>query len=170
MGRLDSVFDGLRERTEALGYKYVGAELVTESDMKILRVYADREGGLDLSGSETVARELNEFLDAHEALLPARYFLEVSSPGLERPLFTLDDYRGFTGKEILIKLKGQKKAAGVIENVSDDGSVIIAKAGGEKQSIPFQEIRKGNLVYSPEVGEKKTFKKIQKKDKSKKKK
>lgn len=162
MGRLDSLFEGLRQRTEALGYKYIGAELVTESDVKILRVYADKDDGLDLDGSETIARELNEFLDAHEASLPPRYFLEVSSPGLERPLFTPEDYREFCGTEVIMKLKGQKKAAGIIESVAADDVVTIARAGGEKLAVPFKEIRKGNLVYLPEVGEKKTFKKTQK--------
>lgn len=168
MGRLDFLFDGLRERIEVLGYKYVGAELVTENGMKILRVYADSEGGLELAGSEIIAGELNGFLDSHEASLPPRYFLEVSSPGLERPLFTPGDYHCFIGQEVAIKLKGQKKAAGVISGVSEDDAVTVAGTDGGAVTFPFDDIRSGKLVYRPEVGEKKTFKKIQKKKNKKK--
>lgn len=168
MGRLDFLFDGLRERIEALGYNYVGTELATESGMKILRVYADREGGLELSDSEIIAGELNAFLDLHEGSLPPRYFLEVSSPGLERPLFTPDDYRGFVGKEVSIKLKGQRKTAGIIGCVSESGAVTVVRADGESLAVPFEDISSGKLVYRPEVGEKKTFKKIQKKKNKKK--
>lgn len=168
MGKLDFLFEGLRALVETQGYKYVGAEQVTENEMKILRVYVDKPEGLQLSDSETIASELTVFLDAHEASLPPRYFLEVSSPGLERPLFTLDDYREFTGKEASLKLKGQKRAVGVIENVGADSSVMIVKADGETQIIAFDDIRSGKLVYKPDVGEKKTFKKIQKKKNKKK--
>lgn len=168
MSRLDFLFDGLRERIETLGYKYVGTELTTEGGMKILRVYADRDGGLELADSEIIAGELNGFLDLHEASLPPRYFLEVSSPGLERPLFTPGDYRAFMGKEVLVKLKGQKKAAGIIGGVSESGAVTIVRDDGESLTVPFDDIRGGKLVYKPEVGEKKTFKKIQKKKNKKK--
>lgn len=168
MGRLDFLFEGLRALVETQGYKYVGAEQVTENEMKILRVYVDKPEGFQLSDSETIASELTLFLDAHEASLPSRYFLEVSSPGLERPLFTLDDYREFAGKEVSLKLKGQKRAVGVIDSVCADGSVTIVRLDGETQSIVFDDIRSGKLVYKPDVGEKKTFKKIQKKKNKKK--
>lgn len=168
MGRLDFLFEGLRERIETLGYKYVGTELATEGGMKILRVYADKEGGLELTDSEVIAGELNGLLDSHEASLPPRYFLEVSSPGLERPLFTPGDYRDFAGKEASLKLKGQKMVTGVIGGVSENGDVTVIRADGESLTVPFEDIRGGKLVYKPEVGEKKTFKKIQKKKNKKK--
>lgn len=168
MGRLDFLFEGLRALVETQGYKYVGAEQVTENEMKILRVYVDKPEGLQLSDSESIARELTLFLDAHEASLPLRYFLEVSSPGLDRPLFTLDDYREFAGKEVSLKLKGQKRVVGVIDSIGADDSVTIVRMDGETQIIVFDDIRSGKLVYKPDVGEKKTFKKIQKKKNKKK--
>lgn len=165
MNKLNTVFEGLQRIVEALGYQYVGLELITENNMKILRVYVDREGAVDLDGCERIARESNEFLYQHEAVLPDRYFLEVSSPGLERPLFSADDYRKFTGKKALIKLKGQKKLTGVIKCVSDGDVITIIDNRGDEISISFSDILRGNLIFVPELGEKKTFKKIPKKKK-----
>lgn len=168
MGKLDFIFEGLRELVETQGYKYIGAELVTENEMKILRVYVDKPDGFQLSDSEVISGLLNSFLDSHETSLPPRYFLEVSSPGLERPLFTLDDYREFAGKEVSARLKGSKRAIGVIESVGADDSVTIVREDGETLTIAFDDIRGAKLVYKPEIGEKKTFKKIQKKKNKKK--
>ena len=168
MSKLDPVIEGLRKRIEALGYEYVGAELVTENSFKILRVYADKDNGLDIGDCEKISRESNDFLDQYEAEMPARYFLEVSSPGLERPLFSIGDYRSYIGEKAALRLRGKKMLAGVIKDVSDEGVVVISCEGGEERSLPFSEIRRGNLIFTPEAGEKNTFKKIPKKKNNKK--
>ena len=105
---LNDIYSGLRERIESLGYDCVGFENVTEDEMKILRIYVDLPGGVNLSDCEAVAREVNVYLDGMESYLPERYYLEVSSPGIERPLFTLEDYRAFSGREAQLLLKGGK--------------------------------------------------------------
>lgn len=169
MSNFEMVNEGLRERVEALGYKYIGAELVTENTMKILRVYADCENNLDIDDCEKISRMASEFLDMNEEALPVRYFLEVSSAGLERPLFSIADYREFTGRKVLLKLKGRKKLTGVIKNVSEEDLIIIVNDQNEETSLSFSEIRQGRLVFIPETGEKKTFKKIPKKKDRKKK-
>lgn len=169
MSKFEIINEGLRERIEALGYKYIGAELVTENAIKILRVYADGESNLDIDDCEKISRMASEFLDLNEDALPARYFLEVSSPGLERPLFSIADYREFTGRKVFLKLKGQKKLTGVIKDVSEEDLIIISDDHNEETSLPFSEIRQGRLVFIPETGEKKTFKKIPKKKDRKKK-
>ncbi|HAJ93885.1 MAG TPA: ribosome assembly cofactor RimP [Synergistaceae bacterium] len=160
--RLSDIYCGLRERIESLGYDCVGFENVTEDEMKILRVYVDLPGGVNLSDCEAVAREVNVYLDEMETSLPERYYLEVSSPGLERPLFTPEDYKAFSGREAQVSLKSGKKIAGIINGVDDDGSVHFLFADGES-SVPFADIKKGKLVYKEEKGQKKTFKKIKKK-------
>lgn len=164
--KIGEIYDGLRERIEALGYECVGFELATEDGNKILRVYADNDGSLNLDDCEKIAKDLNEFLDENEKDLPERYFLEVSSPGLERPLFSAEDYKRFADHEVVVSFTGQKKTTGIIEGVSDDlSAVTIRSNGGERREIPFTEIKKGRLVFKPETGEKKTFKKITKKKK-----
>lgn len=159
---LNDIYSGLRERIESLGYDCVGFENVTEDKMRILRVYVDLPGGVNLSDCEAVAREVNVYLDEMESSLPERYYLEVSSPGLERPLFTPEDYCAFSGREAQVSLKGGKKVSGIINGVDTDGNVHFLSADGES-SVLFSDIRKGKLVYKEEKGQKKTFKKIKKK-------
>ena len=160
--KLSEIYSALRERIESLGYDCVGFENVTEDGMKILRVYVDLPGGINLSDCEAAARELNSYLDEIESSLPEKYYLEVSSPGLERPLFTPEDYKAFSGKEAQVSLKGGKKIVGIINGVDEDEKVNFLFVDGEI-SIPFADIKKGNLVYKEEKGQKKTFKKIKKK-------
>lgn len=159
---LDNIYAGLRGSVESLGYDCVGFELAVEDGMNILRVYVDMPGGVNLSDCETIAREVTEYLDTNEQYLPDRYFLEVSSPGLERPLFTYEDYRRFDGKEARIVLNNKKIVTGFIKNGEEDGIINIMTSDGERK-ISFSDIKKGNLQYREEKGQKKTFKKIPKK-------
>lgn len=156
----------LRERIELLGYDCVGFENVTEDEMKILRIYVDLPGGIDLSDCETVARDLNVYLDEIESSLPEKYYLEVGSPGLERPLFTPEDYKTFSGKEAQILLKNGKKISVILNGIDTDGNILLF-LDGKESLISFEEIRKGNLIYKEVKGRKKTFKKIKKKKKKK---
>lgn len=160
--KLSNIYSVLRERIELLGYDCIGFENVTEDEMKILRVYVDMPGGVNLSDCEAVAREINVYLDEIESSLPERYYLEVSSPGLERPLFTLEDYEAFSGREANVSLKGGKKISGIINGTDNENNVHFLFADGEN-SIPFADIKKGKLIYKEEKGQKKTFKKIKKK-------
>lgn len=160
--KLDDVYNGLRAQVESLGFDCAGFELVVENGLNILRVYVDLPGGVNLADCETVAREVGTYLDEHENSLPDKYFLEVSSPGLERPLFTPDDYARFAGKEAQLSIKGNKKVTGVISHSADAGFIRILTTDGEKV-VPFSDIKRGRLLYKEEKGQKKTFKKIPKK-------
>ncbi len=162
--KVNEVFAELRIKIDSLGYDCAGMELVNESGMNILRVYLEMPGGIDLADCENVAREVNDYLDAVENVLPERYFLEVSSPGLERPLFTASDYGKFIGKEAALSLKGGKKAQGQIVSCGEDGTVVLS-VSGEERNFPINDIKRGHLVYVKEGGQKKTFKKIPKKKK-----
>ena len=149
--------DLLREIVEGLGYECVGITLGNESGRSILRVYIDSLGGILVKDCETVSRALNRFLDENEDYIRGKYYLEVSSPGIERPLFTLKDYAKFTGKKIKIKtageIGGQRRFTGLLEAVEADGTILLKVENGmnnedeESLAIPFEQISKGNLVY-----------------------
>lgn len=142
--------EALRDLVESLGYECVGTEWVKESGRPVLRVYIDSIGGILIDDCSRVSRHLNGFLDSHADDLPSQYTLEVSSPGLERPLFGADDYRRFIGHKahlrLFRKVEGQKKASGVISAVTAD-SVLIQLDDGSQWHVPFEVISRAHLVY-----------------------
>ena len=113
--KYNEIYRAVCARVEALGYECAGFEAVSENGMNIVRVYLEMPGGIDTGDCEIVSRDVGEYLDTVEEDLPDRYFLEISSPGVERPLFVIEDYRRFAGNEVEISLKkGGKKIRGVI--------------------------------------------------------
>lgn len=92
-----------------------------------LQVFVDRPGGIDLDALAEVTRRVSELLDEHDPL-PGRYTLEVSSPGLERPLRRPEHFGRFVGQEIKLKtvpgVEGERREQGVLEAADDDGIVV----------------------------------------------
>jgi ribosome maturation factor RimP len=150
-------FSALRKIVEGLGYECVGITLGNEEKRAILRVYIDSLGGILVKDCETVSRSLNRFLDENGEYIRGQFYLEVSSPGIERPLFSPEDYRKFRGKKIKLKtrqeISGQKRFTGLLLDVGEDGAVLLQLETGrgteedETVHIPFEIITKGNLVY-----------------------
>ena len=155
--KYNEIYRAVCARVEALGYECAGFETVSENGMNIVRVYLEMPGGIDTGDCEIVSRDVGEYLDTVEEDLPDRYFLEISSPGVERPLFVIEDYRRFAGK-------GGKKIRGVIAGTPSDAEVTVRTQGGET-TVPLDDVKRAHLVYVPQRGQKKTFKKIPKKKK-----
>ena len=155
-GRKDG-WKPLREIVEGLGYECVGIVLVTEERAVFLRVFIDSVGGIQVRDCEIVSKAVSAFLDEHEEYIPGKFFLEVSSPGIERPLFSLEDYRKFSGKKIKVRTRqeivGQKRFTGLLLGAGEDGTVLLRLETGrgsdedETVRIPFETITKGSLVY-----------------------
>jgi ribosome maturation factor RimP len=136
-----------------LGYECVNAALLTEEGRATVRVMIDSLGGIDVSDCETVSKAVNRYLDgegvAESGGLSGRYYLEVSSPGVERPLFTSADYKRFKGREARIKtfefLDGKKTHVGFIAE-ADETSVLLETEKGA-YSVPFGAIARAELVF-----------------------
>lgn len=159
-----AVKDGLRARVEAMGYECAGIELVSEAGVHVLRIFLEMPGGVGTGDCETVSHGLASYLDDIEDLLPGHYLLEVSSPGAERVLLSLDDFRRFAGSAADIRLRSGGTAEGMIAGVTEEGEVLInAEDGGLK--IPFGDIKRAHLLCRTEKGQKKSFRKLPKKKK-----
>jgi ribosome maturation factor RimP len=87
---------------EDMGYELVGIEYVASGKHSILRVYIDSEQGIGLSDCETVSRQLSSIFDVEDPITMP-YNLEVSSPGIERPLFHIKHYQRFLGNDITLQ-------------------------------------------------------------------
>lgn len=138
-----------------LGYELLGFEQVKDAGGSILRIYIDHENGIVVDDCGVVSRHISGVLDV-EDLVRGQYFLEVSSPGLDRPLFKLAHYEKFAGSEVKIKLSrmldGRRKFKGKLRGINDQ-DVIITLAGptGHEEdtqeiNIPFNMIDTGRIV------------------------
>jgi ribosome maturation factor RimP len=140
-----------------------GTELVhvetagTKRDM-VVRVYIDKEGGVTLGDCSTVSRGIEDVLDA-EDFIPSHYVLEVSSPGIERDLYSLADFVKFTGQLAKVKITreigGQRNFVGRIISIEGERITLEDRTQGEV-SFEYGEVSKANLKIdlSKEFGHK----------------
>ncbi|QQS33733.1 MAG: ribosome maturation factor RimP [Acidobacteriota bacterium] len=135
-----------RSEAETRSFELVKVELGGTKRDQVVRIYIDKEGGITLEDCSLFSHAVEEVFDA-EDLIPTRYVLEVSSPGIERELFSPDDFRRFEGKLAKVKYRSegeQKTISGRIAGV--DGSLIKLE---EKRSgvtvIDHADILKANL-------------------------
>lgn len=137
----------LQPLVEDLGYEFVGLEYNPNPKHSVLRIFIDREDGVGIEDCETVSREVAALLDVKDPIR-SQYNLEISSPGLDRPLFTPAHYAEFAGSEAQVTLfaphEGRRKFKGRILG-ADDNSVRIEQDGAEV-TLEFGNIAKAKLV------------------------
>jgi len=137
----------LQPLVEDLGYEFVGLEYNSNPKHSVLRIYIDHENGVGIEDCETVSRETAALLDVKDPIR-SQYNLEVSSPGLDRPLFTPAHYRQFAGRIAQVNLfapqDGRRKFSGPILG-ADESSVSIEQDGSEVR-LDFGNIVKAKLV------------------------
>ena len=133
---------------ESEGFTLVDVEYRSESNGRTLRVIIDKDAGVTLGDCTDISRQLGDMLDA-KLVLPGSYHMEVSSPGLDRPLTKPKHFMHFKGRQVVIRtnspVDGKSDFRGILNGFSD-GTVMIAV---EKQtfSIPFENIVKARLDY-----------------------
>lgn len=144
------VHESIRKIVEQSGYEYVNSELRTEEGHPVLCVYIDSLGGISIKDCETVSRCLGRMLDEGGLDLPEKYFLQVSSPGVERPLLAFSDYERLAGKKARLKLREpideRKTMTGIIESAID-GIIVLLDDEVGRMRISFENIIKANLVF-----------------------
>ncbi|WP_392559161.1 ribosome maturation factor RimP [Orbus mooreae] len=139
--------DIIQGPTMALGFELVGVEYV-RSRNPVLRVYIDSENGITVDDCADVSRQVSAVLDVEDPITTA-YNLEVSSPGMDRPLFTLEHYRRFMGEEITISLRiaiaNRRNWKGTIK-AADDNEMITLDVDGKDEVFALSNIQKANIV------------------------
>ncbi|GAA0107427.1 ribosome maturation factor RimP [Clostridium tertium] len=142
---LETIDQLVRPIAEELNYEIYHIEYVKENGDYYLRIYIDKDGGIALSDCEALSRRVSDVMDEKDPIKDA-YFLEVSSPGLNRTLFTDDHFKKQIGKEIMVRftksLNGRKNIKGILKEVNDD-SVIIET--DDLITIPKDKIKSANL-------------------------
>ncbi|MCF8067170.1 MAG: ribosome maturation factor RimP [Desulfobacterales bacterium] len=144
---VDQVWRMSETLCETEGMELVQVELHREPAGRILRLYIDKPGGINLDECADISRQVSDMLDVTlEYDWP--YSLEVSSPGIERPLVKKKDFERFAGKKTRISTKtpieGRRKFTGVLQGVS--GEFVNILIDNKTVAIPFEEISKARLV------------------------
>jgi len=133
---------------QSMGYELVGIEFQGSTQHGTLRVYIDHENGIGVDDCVAISHQISAILDVEEPIQQA-YDLEVSSPGINRPLFKARDYEQYLGHSAKIKmavpLNGRRNFKGVLQGVIDSRSVQIM-VDNEGYDLPISDIAKANLV------------------------
>ncbi|MBA9024831.1 ribosome maturation factor RimP [Peribacillus huizhouensis] len=138
---------------DELALELVEVEYVKEGKSWFLRVYIDKETGVDIEDCGTVSEKLGEKLDETDPI-PQNYFLEVSSPGAERPLKKEKDFHKALGKNVYIKtyepILDEKEFEGILKSFDGQEVVIEVKIKTRKKTvvIPFEKVAKARLAVT----------------------
>ncbi|MGI8782451.1 MAG: ribosome maturation factor RimP [Acidobacteriota bacterium] len=133
------------------GLELVHADFRPAGRSSVLQVLIDKPGGVNLQDCQTVSQQLGAVLDL-EDVIHKEYLLEVSSPGLDRPLYRLADYDRFQGRKAKLQTKapieGRRNFKGRIQGVQNQ--CVVFDDGKQKLEIPFENIHRANLIFELE--------------------
>lgn len=137
----------LQSTVEDLGCELWGIECQRTGRFMTVRLFIDKEGGVTVDDCADVSRQVSAILDVEDPIAD-KYNLEVSSPGLDRPLFTLAQYERYIGQEIVIHLRipvmDRRKWQGKLERIEND--MLMLKVDDREQAFVFGNIQKSNVV------------------------
>ncbi len=149
-----AVEDMLTPKLEAEGIEIVDVEYVRERNW-VLRLYIDKEGGVDLADCQKVSEEAGALLDEKD-LIPDNYMLEVSSPGVERVIKKDKDFLRFAGSDVDVKLfapliegrKDTKNFTAALKGLTEDGAVALTLQDGTDVAVPKDKITQVRLHFT----------------------
>jgi ribosome maturation factor RimP len=147
-GKISNLLESFcRSAVEAEGYELVDLEFVKEYQNWILRVFIDHSDGIGLDDCEKVSKALSSALDEGDPI-SQQYVLEVSSPGLDRPLKSEKDFERFKGHRIKVKtytpFEGRKNLEGLLVGLIDEKIVLVFEE--EEKGIPRDQVASVRLV------------------------
>ena len=137
----------LQGSVEDLGCELWGIECQRAGRFMTVRLFIDKEGGVTVDDCADVSRQVSAILDVEDPIAD-KYNLEVSSPGLDRPLFTLPQFERYIGQDIAVHLRipviERRKWQGKLERIEKDMVTLIVD--GQEQVLVFGNIQKANVV------------------------
>ncbi|AMK29284.1 Ribosome maturation factor RimP [Pseudomonas putida] len=134
---------------EGLGYQCWGIEYFSQGKHSVLRIYIDKEDGILVDDCEAVSRQASAILDVEDPI-SSEYTLEVSSPGMDRPLFTLEQFAAHAGEQVKIKLRtpfeGRRNFQGLLRGVEEQD--VVVQVDQHEFLLPIDSIDKANIIPS----------------------
>jgi len=145
---VQTALDNLVKNTvEGLGFILWGYEYRPHGESALLRIFIEKEEGISVDDCALVSRQIGAALDV-EDIIPVAYILEVSSPGMDRVLFSADQYQDYIGDKIKVRTRtridDRRNFKGLL--VSADDSVVTVKVDNEEFAIPYESIDRARLI------------------------
>ena len=141
--------DMLRPAVEEVGKELLGIEYISAGNNSVLRLFIDHENGIDVDDCAEVSRQVGAILDVEDPI-SSEFNLEVSSPGLDRPLFDKPHYEAVIGEIIKVKLSiplnGRRKFKGILVAIEND--TLVVTVDGEDYDLVLGNIVKAHLVFN----------------------
>ncbi len=139
--------DMLRPAVEETGKELLGVEFISAGNNSVLRLFVDHENGINVDDCAEVSRQVGAILDVEDPI-SSEYNLEVSSPGVDRPLFELSHFKQVIGETINVKLSmplnGRRKFKGLLAAIEND--TLIIEVDGIDYELVINNVDKANLV------------------------
>jgi ribosome maturation factor RimP len=150
MGKIDStLYEHLETLISSMGYELVGCELIPQGRQRVFRIYIDSKVGVTLDDCSLVSHQVSAMMDVEDPI-QGRYLLEVSSPGIDRPLFEIKHYHQYIGRQVKIRLRSpvnqRKQFKGVLKRVEEEDIYLFVEELNQEVKVPFSAIEKANLI------------------------
>jgi len=150
MKKLSSLLqDKLAASVAAMGCEFIGSELTQQGHRALFRVYIDKPTGVTSEDCTQVSRQVGAMLDVEDSI-HGQYVLEVSSPGIDRPLFTIQHYQQHIGSRVKVRLHapidGRRQYKGVLERVEGENIHLLMEEEKVAVILPFSAIEKANII------------------------
>lgn len=133
---------------DEIGFELVDIEYLAEHGRWVLRIFVDKEGGITLDDCARVSREIGDLIDVKD-FISHEYVLEVSSPGLNRPLKKEKDFLRANDKKVKVKMampiKGRRNFTGYLRRFQD--GTLYLEVENDLVALPLEHVAKANLVY-----------------------
>jgi len=145
-GKDQQITDLLGATIEALGFELWGVEYLSQGRHSLLRIYIDAEQGITVEDCALVSQQVGSVLDVEDPIT-GEYTLEVSSPGMDRLLFRLDQYPGFVGEMVDLRLRtpfeGRRRFKGVLTGI--EGEDVVIRVDDHEYLLPHSAIEKARI-------------------------
>ena len=153
----DTLTTLLKPEVERLGYELVALEYAGAGQGSVLRLFIDSDDGITLDDCERVSNEVSAVLDVEDPI-PGEYNLEISSPGLDRPLTGQADFQRYAGERVRVRMEkgyvGRRRLTGLLQGV--EGEDVVVEVDGEQHRVPLGRIEAARLApdYEAELRQK----------------
>lgn len=141
------LYDIISPAILAMGYELVGCIQFRQGRRMIIRIYIDNTKGITLDDCQRVSHQVSGLLAVSDPI-PCDYTLEVSSPGLDRPLFTREHFERFAGNQVRLRLrvpvKQQRNFTGKLVGVVEEN--VVLRLDGEEVMLPLVHVERANII------------------------